>query len=141
MATLVTMGEVIRKVNIGGLTGTGKITKTASDVVAIVDTGATTTVISQKLAKRLGGRNLKYYAHIEGRSVPLKLVVIKLKVKGCEEDAITVAVDSRLASRAGKTSSGDPIEIILGHDYLQRRNVTLHGNVLKCQVRKPRKNQ
>jgi len=89
------MGDIVRKVNICGLTSDGEILKCVAGVDALIDTGSTTTVISVELAARLGGRNLKKHrTQINNRSVPLKLVGIKLNAAGCDEDALTVAVDA-----------------------------------------------
>lgn len=130
------MGDIIRKVAVCGLTEGGKTIQCA-DAAALVDPGSTMTVISSDLARRVGGRMLpkKFHATIEGRKVPLKLTALTLKAQGCKIDALTVAVDDTLVSRAG-----DKVEMILGHDYLQRKHAglrygeTTDDHELACEI-------
>jgi len=114
------MGDIVRKVDICGLTAEGKKLR-CSSVDALIDPGATKTVISEALSRRLGGRFIKGIpATIEGRKVPLKLTAIALRASGCDASALTVVVDDKLVGRAGNS-----LEMILGHDYLQRKYVAL----------------
>ena len=118
------MGDIFRKVDICGLTEEGKqLGCTAAN--ALIDPGATKTVISRALAKKLGGSLISgYKATVEGRDVPLKLAGVTLRAPGCDIDALTVAVDDTLVARAGH-----PAEMILGHDYLQhKRAAARYGN-------------
>ncbi len=119
------MGNIFRKVDICGLTAEGKRLGRVKGVDALVDTGATKTVISSALARKLGGRSLNIQTTIEGRRVGLKLAGVTLRAPGCDIDALVVAVDDTLVRRAGVGSTGEAIEVILGHDYLQNKRAAL----------------
>lgn len=108
------MGDILRKVDLCGLNDAGARLGCVKAVDAIIDTGASTTVIGSVLAARLGGRLIRGLLRIEGRSVPQKLAGIRLHAPDCETRALLVAVDDTLAERAG-----GPM-IILGHDYQQK---------------------
>lgn len=104
----------------------GQVGACRNGVEALLDTGATKTVISSGLAKQLGGNTLskEFSADVEGRKVPLKLVGVTLKAPGCHPDALAVIVDDTLAARAGR-KDGKLVEVILGHDYLENKDVAL----------------
>jgi hypothetical protein len=116
------MGDIFRTVDIWGLTGNAKRLGHATDTQVLVDPGATKSVISTKLAKRLRGKFLMDIP-IEGRKVPTKLTAIRLTASGCGEQPIVVAVDDQLVGRAGNGPDGKPVEVILGHDYLEAERI------------------
>lgn len=126
------MGDIIRKVEVCSLTESGKQGR-CETVDALIDTGASSTVISDRLASRLGGNALPaaYGATIEGKSFPRKLTSVKLKEHACGLEAIAVVVSDTLVARAAR-----PVEVVLGHDYLQRKRVALmyDENVAKQKV-------
>ncbi len=114
------MGDIFRKVKVCGLTDAGGVLG-CQTVEALLDSGASTTVVSAELAKKLGGKMLAGMdAHIEGRDVPLKLIGLKMEAPGCRVSALTAAVDTSLVARAGAAPDGSTTHVIVGHDYLQR---------------------
>ena len=112
------MGDVIRKVDLWGLSEGGELRGRALAVTAIVDTGATRTVMGRDLGLRLAASFIRRET-IEGRPVPVMLALVRLHATGCEPRALLVAVDDALASRGGTDRRGQPVEVILGHDYLE----------------------
>lgn len=90
--------------------------------MALIDPGASSTVIRTALAKQLGGRSFSkaFSAEIEGQSFPLKLTGVKLEAEGCGLKPITAVVSDKLVDR-----SKPPVAMLLGHDYLQREQVWL----------------
>ncbi len=131
------MGDIFRRVDIWGLSENAKRLGHAADTQVLVDPGATKSVISTKLAKRLRGRFL-IDIPIDGRSVRTKLTAIRLNAPACGEQPIVVAVDDQLVSRAGNRPDGQPIEAILGHDYLEAERAGIRymerGDEVACQV-------
>lgn len=132
------MGDIHRRLDICGLTPDAERLKCVRDVETLVDQGATKSVISSALAERVGGRHL-INVFIEGRAVPTKLVGLKLHAPSCREQPVVVAVDDKLVARAGRGPSGNPIEIILGHDYLEAEKAALRykdrrGHQILCDA-------
>jgi len=116
------MGDILKKVEICQLTQ-GGVKSHCETVDALIDPGASSTVITSELAKRLRGGVFphKFDATIEGRKFPLKLIAVKLDAPGCVDDTpLTVVVGSELVARAQHD-----VEMLLGHDYLQKRHVAL----------------
>ncbi len=133
------MGDIFRKIDICGLTTEGKRLRCEKGKLALVDTGTSQTVISDALSKKIRGKPLKgFESFIEGRKVPTKLTGITLQADNCEISAIVVAVDTALVSRAGKGPKGEDIDIVLGHDYLQRQKAKLEyvagGDKVSCST-------
>lgn len=116
------MGDIVRKIEVCSLTAEGVQGKTCATVDALIDPGASSTVISSALAKRVGGKSLpkKLTATIEGRRFPLKLTTVKLHAPDCDIAPITAVVSDELLARAGLR-----VDALLGHDYLQRKRVAL----------------
>jgi hypothetical protein len=107
---------------------------------ALVDTGASQTVISAKLAESLGGMKLPYPTGIEERDIPQCLAAVHLEAPGCRMNVVAAAVDDELLSRAGAGPDGKPLDVILGHDYLQRergalRYGTKSESTIACRVK------
>lgn len=92
-------------------------------IVALVDTGADETVISERLAKKL---NLKLYGEYESVSASRHKIIGKLaKVKFKDEeieDEIVVGVSDEPFADNGE----EGIDVILGVNFLQRNNVKLN---------------
>jgi len=70
----------------------------------------------------MGGKTLpsRYAATIEGKKFPVKLAAVKLRAPTCTEAVLTTVVSDQLVGRAAL-----PVEMLLGHDYLQRKRVAL----------------
>lgn len=131
------MGDIFRKIDLWGLTEGAKRLGSAPKTQALVDPGASKTVISTRLAKKLRGKFLMEIP-IEGRKVWTKLTAIQLDAARCGEQPIVVAVDDQLVRRAGDGPDGKPVEVILGHDYLEAERVGLRyeerGDEVACHV-------
>lgn len=117
------MGDIIHKIEVCGITGDGTPKKCVV-ANAIVDTGATTTVISPALSANVQAGRTQTKATIEGRKVPVDLTMMKLQARGCDYSIVAAAVDEKISARAGEVD-GKRIDVILGHDYLQRRQAVL----------------
>lgn len=118
------MGDIIRKITVCGLDGAGNPLNCRT-VTALIDTGATQTVLSSKIDKELGGFQIPQTAKIEDREVRQRLAAVELDAPGCRANVVAAAVDDKLIRRAGKGPDGKPIQAILGHDYLQRERGAL----------------
>jgi len=131
------MGDIFRKVDLWGLSEGGELRGRVQGAMAIVDTGATRTVISRGLGLRLGGPFVREES-FEKRKVPIVLALVRLRDRGCEPRAILVAVDDELADRAGTDRQGKKVEIILGHDYLEAEGAAVRyrdrGDEVVCKA-------
>jgi hypothetical protein len=110
------MGEILRKVKVCGLDVEGNV-RGCRVVDAIVDTGATQSVIGSELAHELGGQHIGVAAMVEGHKVPGTVLMVELDASRCTPQAAAVIVDDGLAERAA------PAQMVLGHDYMQRTRV------------------
>lgn len=110
------MGDIIKYVKICGMVprAGGFDAGTCKRVKALVDSGASATVITSQLEKEINAGRLPTGAVIDARDVPRCLANIKLEAKGCNQRPVMPIVDDTLANKAG-----NGIQIILGHDYLQ----------------------
>lgn len=135
------MGNIVRKVEVCGLTGAGELGKCVL-ANAVVDTGATKTVITPELAAHVRASRTPVKSPIEGRKIPVNLTMMKLHEPGCDYAIIPAAVDAKLAARAGKTDDGKRIDVILGHDYTQEYKATItygeraENHSIKCGGRR-----
>jgi len=131
------MGDIFRRADIWGLTENAKRLGHAPDTQVLVDPGATKSVISTRLAKRLRGKFL-IDIPIEGRSVRTKLTAIRLNASNCGEQPVVVAVDDQLMRRAGNGPDGKPVDVLLGHEYLEAERAGIRymerGDEVACQV-------
>lgn len=121
------MGELIRDVLIWAPSARNKYHDPA-EYRAVVDTGATITVIPDRIVDELGIDFVDDFAQIEGRIVPLALIRLQVTAdngRSCKPTMLIAAVSSSLAARAGKDRQGRRIDLILGHDYLQRAKAVL----------------
>jgi hypothetical protein len=134
------LGDIWRRIDICGLTENARRLRQANDVLALVDTGASKTVISTKLSTLLGGSVLMKIP-MEGRRVPSKLIAIRMQAPGCGEHPIVVAVDDDLVDRAGRNPEGEQADVILGHDYLEAERAVLkyleRGDDVRCEATPP----
>ena len=132
------MGDIISKVKLCGLSRDGKLQRDwrrCPEVDALVDTGATATVIPRYLAALAGARVVPGLRHMQRR--PYDGAMVALRVEGCPVSPHVAVVSDRLASRAKPAA-----EIILGHDYLQDNRVRIDYEDRRpgvtCPPRKPR---
>jgi predicted aspartyl protease len=118
------MGDIIRKATVHGIRGALDDPEIAGSETcdALLDTGATATVISARLARRIGAVAVKRQAlflspSAGDRRLPLAAVTLSLG-GGCKTQLIFAAVSDAIADDAGH-------EVVVGHDYLQRAHVRL----------------
>lgn len=125
------MGDVIKTVKICGLTPHGQSFRSGAckRMRALVDTGASSTVISSKLAREIGAANVPSQTMIESRRVERCLASIELEAPGCSQKPVLPVVSDELVSRAG-----NGLQIILGHDYLQADRAALRYHGTEAQV-------
>lgn len=133
------MGDIIKKVKICGLAKSGKLfkpvraTRDWPEVKAIVDTGATASVITRTLADLAGAEVIPGMRTNQGRACDGAFMVIHLP--GCRPSYHVVIVDDRLAASAEPNAF-----MILGHDYLQDNRARIdydNGEVVSCPPRLP----
>jgi hypothetical protein len=135
------MGDIVKKVKICGLARSGKLLKPSRptrdwpEVEAIVDTGATASVITRALADLAGAEVIPGLRTHQGRACDGALMVLHLA--GCRPSYHMVVVDDRLVEAAESSAF-----MILGHDYLQDNRARIdygNGEVVSCPSRKPPK--
>lgn len=139
------MGDIVKKVKICGLSRSGKLLKPNRpardwpEVLALVDTGATASVITRAFADLAGAEVIPGLRTHQGRACDGALMVIHLD--GCRPSYHMVIVDDQLAKAAEPNAF-----MILGHDYLQDNRARIdydNGEVVSCPPRpvsqKPKK--
>lgn len=113
------MGSVYVKVGIAGVTGEGDvIPERAVRREALVDTGATMTVVNREvaeLAELILSKRIEFFETADGRRVKFWPASALVQVAGCRLAQIVVAV----------ADIGDDNPIILGHDYMQRTGMVV----------------
>jgi hypothetical protein len=131
------MDDIVKKVKICGLARSGKrlkpvrATKDWPTVEALVDTGATASVITRALADLAGAEIITDLRTHQGRACDGALMV--LHMAGCRPSYHMVIVDDRLVKAA------EPHFMILGHDYLQDNRARIDYNnaaVASCPPRR-----
>jgi hypothetical protein len=113
------VGDIYRTVQICGVDDKGDV-RACRDVKALLDTGATRSVIGSALAERLQGAIQPKGTEIEGREVPLMAARFGVRAPDCIPWRNPVIVDDDLVERAGARAG-----MILGTDYMQRRDMVL----------------
>ncbi len=132
------MGNIYRQVKLCGLTPDGK-KRGCVEAQALVDTGATKTVVSEAIGEQLKVPNIKlpHATTLNDRPVKIKLAGVELAAPRCQIEALVVAVDDQSVQLAGKAPNGKPVEVILGHDYLQNQHAALQyksrGDSISCR--------
>lgn len=110
------MGNIIRTAQVIAVDAEGNAVGRPRRLRALLDTGATATVISRRLAKSLGGHAMgEGYSFLEGKPVGAKVIRIHVAGRNCPPQVIVAMVDDEAARRARPGAT-----IIVGHDYLQR---------------------
>ena len=137
--TFSAMGDIFSRVELLGLDAEGDPQGHAV-ARAIVDTGASISIISRKLARELRGVSLPALAVIEGKMRRGAMVAMRPARAGCKLVAVAVVVDDELVARAGEGAA-----MIFGHDYMQKQRVAvyMHEDLARrgiaCGSRGPRK--
>lgn len=112
------MGDIYRKVKICGLRDGKPVA--CETVTALLDSGATVSVIGRDLATRLGGHLLTGAEQLEGRKLDLMAAEVKVKALDCGPRRKPVVVDDPLMKRAGGRA-----QMIVGSDYMQRTRMAI----------------
>jgi hypothetical protein len=114
------MGDLYKKVWVYGLKD-GKVTAAKPAAVkALVDTGATLTILSSRVVEYLQARTVPLFAYLDGIAYTSASVGVIVDAKGCKAVPLMVVVDDQLASKAGQGA-----DMILGHDYQQNQRMVL----------------
>lgn len=135
------MGDIVKKIKLCGLAFEGDVLTPVHaqrdwpEVKALVDTGATSSVITRTLAELAGAKIMPGTKTFRGGLLDGAMVVIQ--VPGCKPSYHHVVVDDGLAADAEPHAF-----MILGHDYLQDNRVRIdydNGEVVTCPPRLPSK--
>lgn len=113
------MGDIFRKVTIRGVRTDGERAGRAT-VYALLDSGASAGVITRALAKKARGTVIEKFDKVEGAMRDVMLAKYRAHVPDCGERGLSVIVSDALVERAGIGPDGKPVQMILGHDYMQR---------------------
>jgi hypothetical protein len=129
-----TDGDIIRTVRLHGLSPSGR-SRDSIEVRALVDTGATVTIVSNAIAKLAGAEIIPGGQFLHGRTQKAAWMTIQLDAPGCTRSKHLVVVNDRVAATAAPRAS-----MLLGHDYLHKHEAridyTKHGDALSCPPRK-----
>lgn len=123
-AQLPTDGDIIRRVKLCGLSRNGRLLRpwnSCPEVDAIVDTGATVTIVSRAIAELAGAEIVPGLQILHGRPRAATWIAIRLDVPGCRRSKQLVVVDDRVAASAGPRAF-----MILGHDYLRSNSTQIN---------------
>jgi len=112
------MGDVLATVDLLGLDAEGRPQRTAA-ARALVDTGASISIISKELALACGALELPAVAMLEGKMRRGAMLALRPAEPRCAYVALAVVVDDALLERAR-------VAMILGHDYLQKQRVAIY---------------
>lgn len=132
-----TDGDIVRRVKLCGVSKGGKLLRPWSEcpeVDALIDTGATITIISRTLAKLAGAQIVSGSQILHGRSHDGALLAVKLDAPGCGQSTLFVVVDDRAAATAGPRAF-----MLIGHDYLQNNHARIdYGDtdLVRCPPRR-----
>lgn len=125
------MGEVRVTLKVRGITGDFRPSGDGpTSVEALVDTGASRTVVSSRIADAAGIQRT-HVGHIAGVvghvAVDVGPAVIAADACGCAPEALFVAISDAITKAADA-------EMVLGHDYMQtaRMRVTPHDESARC---------
>jgi hypothetical protein len=112
------MGDVYSTVDLLGLDAEGRPQRTVT-TRALVDTGASVSVVSKALALACGALELPAVAMLEGKMRRGAMLAMRPAEPRCSYVALAVVVDDALLERAH-------LAMILGHDYLQKQRVAIY---------------
>lgn len=114
------MGEIKVGIKLQGLTTAGKlIGERAAKSSALVDTGASKTIVSEAVAKAANIKPLGLKGGVAGvmgaGEVETGLAVVM--AEGCKPQPLVVGISDKVAKAAGA-------DVLLGHDYMQATRMT-----------------
>lgn len=110
------MGEVRVELRVRGIDAEDRPAGTLVRVEALVDTGASRTIVSTRVARDAGIRVTALPGNVSGigGTVAVKIgpAVIAAHDCGCKPQALYVGISDTITRAAGA-------EVVLGHDYMQ----------------------
>jgi hypothetical protein len=110
------MGEVYVKLKIRGVDAHLQPAGSLVEVSALVDTGASRTIVNTRVAREAGVVLTDLPGNVSGigGTVPVTLGVVVLAAHecGCAPQALLVGISDTITEAAGA-------EVVLGHDYMQ----------------------
>ena len=118
------MGDIFRKVTVRGVRADDERAGRAT-VYALLDSGASAGVITRALAEKAHGTIVEKFDKVEGVMRDVMLAKYKAHVPDCGERGLNLIVSDSLVGRAGIGPDGKPVQMILGHDYMQRTGMAL----------------
>lgn len=125
------MSEIVRDVRVWAVTPAGNPGR-EKVYRAVVDTGATVTVVPRQILRDLKHKTLPAYAkvYLHGEAFPQAFFLMS------EEDVADSRPHFQLAAVSDEyaSRSGDGIDFILGHDYLQAAKAVLRYNAVPHTV-------
>lgn len=101
---------------------------------ALVDTGASKTIVSASFARAVGIRPLEVNGRVVGiggsRQVPIGMALVLASDGSCEPQALLVGICDEIAREAGA-------HILLGHDYMQPAQLVVRPYLrdARCETR------
>lgn len=124
------MGEVRVSIRLQGITKRGDLSaRGAGNFEALVDTGASKTIVSEAVAQRVGIRRLGYTGGVAGvtGTTQVDVGMALALTPRCQPEALLVGISDEVTRRAG-------VDVILGHDYMQavKMAVTPHNGRATC---------
>jgi hypothetical protein len=118
------MGDIIRTLEIYDLRSSKRgltvSTRPAALVQAVVDAGASLTVVPRRVARQVRsvvqpiGR-----VNLEGRLYPVRLMMVRLVGPNWAPKLVSVVVSDELAAR----TATEGVSAVLGHEYTQKDHV------------------
>ncbi len=105
----------------------------------LVDTGCSRTIISERVAEACRSEIQSSQLFVEGKRCEIAWVTVKVRAKACGHILIEAIVSDSLISRA-KTGDNKPVDMILGHDYMQNQRMVVYmdenekARAVKCRA-------
>ncbi len=121
------MGDIFKEVEIHGYDKHDKIVDGAR-LRCIVDTGASRSVISTRVAQACGAYVFSSPLAVEGKKRNVAWFAIKVDAKDCGHVLLLAIVDDSLVKRANPATKDrkKTVDMILGHDYMQNQRMVVY---------------
>lgn len=126
------MGDVFVPMRLVGVKADGSPSaKGHATFKALVDTGASKTVVNEAVARRVGIRRMGE-GHMSGAGglVPVKLGLALAMVDGCHPEPLVVGISDPITEAAG-------VDVVMGHDYLQAVRMVVRPYTRSAQCEAP----
>lgn len=126
------MGDVFVPMRLVGVKADGSPSaKGHATFQALVDTGASKTVVSKAVARRVGVQAV-HRGHMSGAGgiVDLAVGVALAYVEGCNPEPLMVGISDEITLAAGA-------DVVMGHDYLQAVRMAVRPYTRSAQCEAP----